>query len=187
MVEKSIYTRDLLDNSSYKIGLYTYGKPTVYDWGDGGGLIIGKYTSIADDVNILLGGNHRTDWVTTYPFSALTEYWLEGAGITGHPTSKGDVIIGNDVWIGNGATLLSGIKIGNGAVIAARAVVVRDVEPYTIVGGNPSRVLKKRFSNKITKELQRIQWWDWSEKKIRENIPLLCSVNIKEFIKLHKA
>lgn len=171
----SIYTRDLLDNKKYVIGDHTYGKPNVYDWSDGGKLLIGKYTSIADEVTILLGGNHRTEWLTTYPFSALPERWPSAKDIKGHPYSKGDVVIGNDVWIGNGATILSGVTIGDGAVIAARAVVSKNVEPFTIVAGNPAKVIKKRFSKKVIKRLLSLRWWDWSDSEVASNVSILMS------------
>lgn len=174
----SFFTKDYFQNSHYSIGDYTYGKPKIYDWNDGGNLVIGKFTSIADEVTILLGGNHRIDWVTMYPFSALVDDWPEARGILGHPYSKGDVVIGNDVWVGNGATILSGVNVGDGAVIAARAVVVKDVPPYAIVAGNPARIVKYRFKKKIIKKLMNAKWWDWSEDMIRENILQLLSGNV---------
>lgn len=174
------FTKDYFPNSRYKIGDYTYGKPNIYDWNDGGNLVIGKFTSIADEVTILLGGNHRVDWITMYPFSALLDSWPEATGIVGHPYSKGDVVIGNDVWVGNGATILSGVSVGDGAVIAARSVVVKDVPPYAIVAGNPARIVKYRFKKKTIKKLLNAKWWDWSEDVIRSNIPHLLSGNIEE-------
>ncbi|HEX5127349.1 MAG TPA: CatB-related O-acetyltransferase, partial [Rhodocyclaceae bacterium] len=124
----------------YSIGRGTYGDDLlVRNWNEGTTLRIGNYCSIAAGVKIYLGGEHRTDWVTTYPFSAL---WPEAAHIEGHPRSKGDVTIGNDVWIGTEAMILSGVTIGDGAVIGARAVVSRDVPPYAIVAGNPASVVR---------------------------------------------
>src|SRR5690242_17207650 len=116
----------------YDIGPGTYSVPgyfSVLDWHQGSTLKIGAYCSIAYGVKILLGGEHHTDWVTTYPFSEL---WAEGRPIPGHPTTRGDVIIGIDVWIGLNALITSGVTIGDGAVIAAHAVVSSDVPPYTI-------------------------------------------------------
>ena len=124
----------------------------------------------------MLGREHRKDWVTTYPFPAFPDVWPEAKDIPGVEISKGDVIIGNDVWICYGATILSGVKIGHGAVIGARAVVTKDVEPYAVVAGNPAREIKKRFTPKQIQKLLDIAWWDWPEEKIRENIKMLCNV-----------
>lgn len=172
---KNFYTKDLLGGTKYIIGDYTYGHPKVYDWDDGGNLIIGKFCSIADEVTILLGGNHRTDWISTYPFNALSSEWEVARGIKGHPWSKGDVVIGNDVWIGLGATILSGVSIGDGAVIAAKSVVVKDVPPYAIVAGNPAKVIKYRFNKRKIRKLLKVKWWDWSEDSVKNNIHTLCS------------
>jgi acetyltransferase-like isoleucine patch superfamily enzyme len=151
---------------------------------EGSRLEIGKFCSIAEDVLILLGGNHRTDWVTTYPFPAITEDWPNAHGISGHPQSKGDVIIGNDVWIGTGATILSGVTIGHGAVIGARAVVTKSIEPYAIAVGNPATTVRKRFSEDQVSDLLRIRWWDWPNEKIAQHLPLLCSERIEELIRV---
>lgn len=179
----SIYTLDFLDKK-YCIGRHTYGNPKVFDWNDGGSLIIGKYTSIADEVTILLGGNHRMDWVTTYPFPALNNEWPDAANIIGHPQSKGDVVIGNDVWIGNGATILSGVVIGDGAVVGAKAVVTKDVPPYAVVVGNPGKVVKYRFDDEIIEKLLKIKWWNWSDRKVAKNLSLLCSNDTERITKL---
>lgn len=180
----SFYTRSLLNDERYDIGKYTYGKPIVHDWGDGGSLRIGKYTSIAEGVNILLGGNHRTDWVTSYPFASINDndQWPKAKLVKGDRTSKGDVIIGNDVWIGMNTLILSGITIGDGAVVAAGSVVVKDIPPYAIVGGNPARVLKKRFSEYEISELLKLKWWNWTEEEVNHRLPDLCSANIYNFI-----
>jgi hypothetical protein len=152
-------------------------------WADSDGkLSIGKFCSIASGVKILLGGEHRIDWVTTYPFSALTAAWPTGNQIFGLPASKGDVVIGNDVWIGTDATIMSGVKIGNGAVIGAGAVVASDVPDYGIVLGNPARVTRKRFSDDVILRLLRLKWWDWPDRTIREAVPLLCSNNVELFL-----
>jgi acetyltransferase-like isoleucine patch superfamily enzyme len=175
------FTREFLE-FKYRIGKHTYGKPKVHDWEDGTKLIIGDYSSIAEEVTILLGGNHRMDWVTTYPFPAFPEKWPNAAKIKGHPSSKGDVIIGNDVWIGFGCTILSGVKIGDGAVVAARSVVTKDVPPYAIVGGVPAKVIKYRFNEDIIEKLLKLKWWNWKEDKIKKNMKLLCSDKIEELL-----
>jgi chloramphenicol O-acetyltransferase type B len=165
----------------YEIGRGTYGKPQISSWGEGATLRIGAFCSIASGVNIYLGGEHRTDWVTTYPFSVL---WKVGKHIKGHPKTKGDVIIGNDVWIGAGAVILSGITVGNGAVIGAHAVVTIDVPPYAIVAGNPARIIKKRFDEETIKKLLRISWWDWKDIRIEKFLPLLLDSDIEKFLRV---
>lgn len=126
-------------------------------------LTIGSYTSIAPDVRIFLGDEHRTDWISTYPFD-------------GQPKTKGNVTIGNDVWIGYGATIMSGVTIGDGAVIAARSHVVKSVNPYEVVGGNPARHIKYRFDEATIDLLLELKWWDMSDREIAGIIPLLTSI-----------
>lgn len=165
--------------AAYKIGRCTYGSPQVLSWRDGTALDIGSFCSISDSVTIMLGGEHRTDWVTTYPFSRL---FPEAHGFKGHPHTKGDVVIGHDVWLGYGALILSGVKIGNGAVVAARSVVRSDVEPYSIVAGNPARHVKFRFDESTINALQEIAWWDWPLPKIKAAWPLLLTSRIEDFV-----
>ena len=173
-VYEIFYTKDILKDKPFDIGEYTYGNPIVYFEGDGK-LKIGKFSSIAfDNVNIFLGGNHRVDWATTYPFNMIADF-PEASHITGHPSSKGDVVIGNDVWIGMHATILSGVTIGDGAVVAAHAVVTKDVPPYAIVAGNPAKVVKMRFSDDVIKHLLEMKWWNWPINRIKENIPLFMN------------
>lgn len=183
-VPRPFFTKDRLAGLGYEIGDFTYGEPRVLTWGEETTLKIGKFCSIADGVFILLGGNHRVDWVTTYPFSALPNDWPEAADITGHPSSNGDVIIGSDVWIGHQAIILSGVSIGDGAVVGARAVVTRNVPPYAIVVGNPATMVRKRFDDATIRELQRVKWWDWSIEKIRLNVHVLMSPNTRKIIDL---
>jgi acetyltransferase-like isoleucine patch superfamily enzyme len=189
-MRQNFYTKDILCNHKYnsyfEIGDYTYGNPTVYYRGEGAKLKIGKFCSIAPEVVIFLGGNHRLDWVTTYPFTALKDEWPEAVYISGHPSTKGDIIIGNDVWIGYAATILSGVKIGDGAVIGTRSVVTRNVAPYALVAGNPAREKKKRFDDDTIEKLLKMKWWDWPIDQIKENIEILCSDNINELLVSHK-
>jgi acetyltransferase-like isoleucine patch superfamily enzyme len=177
------YTREALGGMAkevgWDIGEHTYGTPTVLTWQEGTTLKIGKYSSIADNVTIFLGGNHRTDWVTTYPFNVLDPL---AEHIKGHPHSRGDVVIGNDVWLGRGCVIMSGVTIGDGACVAANAVVTRDVAPYSIVGGNPARVIRKRFTDAQIKHLLQIRWWDWPREKIAAVYEQLLSPNIDNFI-----
>jgi acetyltransferase-like isoleucine patch superfamily enzyme len=180
------YTKDLMrhqiDEFGYEIGEYSYGLPNVLSWGEGKKLFVGKFVSFAGGITIFLGGNHRPDWVTTYPFSAINDTWPEAAGIEGHPQSKGDVIIKNDVWIGEGSVIMSGVTIGDGAVIAAHSVVTKNVPSYAIVGGNPARIIRYRFDVEIIKRLLKVSWWDWPESRIRSSISDLVSNDIIAFL-----
>jgi acetyltransferase-like isoleucine patch superfamily enzyme len=183
-IPDDFYTKNFLAGHEYEVGEFTYGRPRVYDWKEDTTLKIGNYTSIADDVIILLGGNHRLDWGSTYPFSEFWDDWPTAVDIEGTSKSKGDVVIGSDVWIGNGVLILSGVTIGDGAAIAARAVVTRDVPPYAIVGGNPAKLIKMRFSAEIVESLLRLQWWNWSKSKISKNVHIISSNNIKGLLEL---
>ncbi len=154
---------------------YCFENVTVRQWDEGAALRIGAFCSIASEVNIFLGGNHRTDWVTTFPFGHIYEDELVREKITGHPATKGDVVIGNDVWIGTGVTILSGVTIGDGAVICANACVAKDVLPYQIVGGNPAHALKQRFDDEIVEMLLKLRWWDLPLEAIRPLAGTLCA------------
>jgi acetyltransferase-like isoleucine patch superfamily enzyme len=160
------------------VGAYTYGRPKVRFPESGRRLRIGRFGSIADGVEILLGGNHRTDWATTYPFPALPGLWPEAAGIAGSDTSRGDVLIGHDVWLGSQCMVMSGVTLGHGAVVAARAVVTKDVPPYAIVAGNPARLVRLRFPEERIAALLASRWWDRPEAEIRRMIPLLMSGDV---------
>ena len=172
------FTKDIFKDKKYKIGEFTYGTPTVLFENDEANLYIGNFCSIADNVTIFLGGNHRPDWISTYPFSVLTDLFPEASGITGHPATKGDVVIANDVWIGRDVIIMSGVKIGNGAVIAAGSVVSKDIGDYEIWGGNPSRFIKKRFTDDKIDYLKKTEWWNWEITRIEENITIICSENV---------
>ncbi len=163
----------------YQFGRGTYGNPTIHSWGEGTTLEIGSFTSIAPGVQIFLGGEHRIDWVTTFPFSVL---W-EGKDADGYSKTKGDVLIGNDVWIATEAIIMSGVTIGDGVVIGARAVVTKNVPPYAIVAGNPAIVMKQRFDDKTIQRLLDVKWWSWSDSKIKAALPLLLNDEIDKFLK----
>lgn len=175
-------------NDRLNVGEHTYGHEniTIRHWGEDANVYIGKFCSIADQITIFLGGNHRVDWVTTFPFTVLKEDWPDTPNIAGHPATKGDVIIGNDVWIGSHATIMSGVTIGNGSVIGAYSVVTKDVKPYEIVAGNPAKHIKNRFEDKQITGLQEIKWWDWDKAEISRYTNLLCSNEVEEFIKKAK-
>jgi acetyltransferase-like isoleucine patch superfamily enzyme len=174
------YTKDIFVGCGYSIGKYTYGRPRVIDFGEGARLVIGKFCSISAGVTIFLGGEHRTDWITTYPFPSLPTTWPEAHGIEGHPTTMGDVVIGNDVWLGRGCVILSGSRIGDGAVVGANSVVSGEIAPYSIVAGNPVKTIRKRFDEEKIARLLDIRWWDWPDNKIRKKVELLCSDKINE-------
>ncbi|RDY28251.1 hypothetical protein CHL78_006605 [Romboutsia weinsteinii] len=162
-----------------EIGPFTYGTPKLVIFECDNKIKIGKFCSIADETTIFLGEQHRPEWVTTYPFDKfMREYsHRESSGV-----SKGDVIIGNDVWVGYGSTIMSGVTIGHGAVVGTRSLVTKDVPPYAIVGGCPAKVIKYRFDEETIKKLLEIEWWNWDYDKIQKHIPLLLSNNIEKFI-----
>lgn len=163
----------------YEIGRGTYGDLTVKHWGEEAVLKIGNFCSIAQGVTVFLGGEHRPDWVTTYPFNIL---WPEARDFTGHPKTKGDVTIGSDVWIGTDALILSGVTIGNGAVIGARSVVSRPVPAYSIAVGNPATISRMRFPETIAERLEKVRWWDWPDDIILRAMPDLLSKDISIFL-----
>lgn len=139
-------------------------------------LIIGKYCQIATGVNFIMnGGNHSMSGFSTYPFGIFGGDWSD-YGMSGN--IKGDTIVGNDVWIGRNATILCGIKIGNGAIIASHSVVTKDVEPYTIVGGNPARVIRKRFDDETIEILQRLAWWNIPPETLTPHLQALTQGDI---------
>lgn len=143
-------------------GTYGAEKIQVFQWNEGAKCKIGKYCSIADNVKVFLGGDHMVNWVTTHPFTYKS-------------TTKGDINIGNDVWISHGVTIMSGVTIGDGAIVAANSHVVKDVEPYTIVGGNPAKYIRHRFEGRIQDLLMELKWWDLPDNIIKSIIPILCS------------
>lgn len=162
-------------------------KHIKYHWKDfhNANCQIGKFCSIAENVNIYLGGNHNVNWITTFPFGHIHKNIFNKFDGKGHPSSNGNIIIGNDVWICSNVTIMSGIKIGDGSVIAMNSHVVKDVEPYTLVGGNPAKFIKHRFTQEQIQQLLKIKWWEWEDDKINDNLHLLCSGNIQDFIDAH--
>jgi chloramphenicol O-acetyltransferase type B len=163
----------------YDVGRGSYGGLTVITFGESTTLRMGAFCSVSSGVEVLLGGGHRADWVTTYPFSALDPAF---ADIQGHPQSRGDIIIGNDVWIGRKATILSGVTIGDGAIIGAHAVVARDVPPYAVVAGNPGRLVRQRFDPPTIERLLAIAWWDWDDARIARAMHYMLDTDIGRFL-----
>lgn len=183
--KKTVYLKNIISNPNIIVGDYTmyhdllndpkefeinnvlYQYPINRDK-----LKIGKFCSIACGTNFLFNSaNHALDSLSTYPFPLFFEEWnLEKEKVTEAWDNRGDIVIGNDVWIGYEAVILSGVTIGDGAIIGTRAVVTKDVPPYTIVGGVPAKPIRKRFDEKVIKELLKIKWWDWTEEKIARNI-----------------
>ncbi len=143
-------------------------------------LIIGSFCSIGSGVSFIMAGNqgHQHSWISSFPFFYMPEVEIFNKAIDGFENA-GDTVVGNDVWIGTEAIIMSGVKIGDGAVIGSRSVVTKDVAPYTIIGGNPSKIIKSRFSEQHIKMLLEIKWWDWDEEKLSEAIPIICSNNIE--------
>lgn len=183
-----VYLKTIITNPNILVGDYTYyddfenpenfERNVLYHFDFvGDRLIIGKFCSIASDVKFIMnGGNHRTDWLTNYPFPVFGHGW-ESVMPEEWP-NKGDTRIGNDVWIGYGATLMPGVRIGDGAIIAAQSVVTRSVEPYSIVGGNPAQEIRKRFDAATIKTLMEIQWWNWDIQTITRLLPAICGSDL---------
>lgn len=159
----------------YTIGPGTYGLPKIYDWNEGSTFKIGGYCSIAPNVQIFLGGHHRTDWITTYPFPEFVD---DARNIKNYGGSNGNVEIGSDVWVCANSIILSGVKVGHGAVIANGAVVTKDVPAYTVVAGNPARPIKLRFNRETSERLLACAWWDWPAEEIKTIAHLLCAPSV---------
>ncbi len=173
------YTRDLYPQYKDCIGKYTYGLPQIFKLEESSKFQIGKFCSIANDVKIFLDGEHEINNISTYPFGYFKGFTSQKRYKT---KSKGKVIIGNDVWIGYGVTILSGVNIGDGAVIGAKSLVVKNVPAYTVVGGVPAKIIKKRFNDDTIEALKKIQWWNWSDKKIQNNIDNLKQDSLEKFL-----
>ncbi|CAC6091259.1 streptogramin A O-acetyltransferase Vat(B) [Staphylococcus epidermidis] len=144
-------------------------------------LVIGKFCAIAEGIEFIMNGaNHRMNSITTYPFNIMGNGWEKATPSLEDLPFKGDTVVGNDVWIGQNVTVMPGIQIGDGAIVAANSVVTKDVPPYRIIGGNPSRIIKKRFEDELIDYLLQIKWWDWSAQKIFSNLETLCSSDLEK-------
>lgn len=201
----SHYLKDRITNPNITVGEYTYysgyyhekefedhcvryllGDSTTVNYKETFGrdfefdkLIIGKFCSIGSGAVFIMAGNqgHNPGWISTYPFFGREEFSNSRSGFS----RSGDTTVGDDVWIGSEAMIMPGVNIGTGAVIGSRAIVTKDVPPYSVVGGNPARIIKMRFSPEEIEMLQRIRWWDWSPEKINKKMEFICSGKIKEF------
>ena len=185
--DKEIYVKPTIKNPQIIVGDFTYIADSdfeshvthLYEWNDDR-LIIGKFCQIAAGVEFVMNGaNHQMNAVSTFPFYTL-EGWNAATPQKSDLPLKGDTVIGNDVWIGQNATILPGIHIGDGAIIGANSVVSKNIEPYTIVAGNPIRVIRKRFDDELIELLERFKWWDKSIDEINSLIPILTCSDLKK-------
>lgn len=144
-------------------------------------ITIGAYCSISENVEFVIGGNHHPEWGSTFPFRAVLG--LPGAFSDGQPASRGPITIGNDVWIGKNAVLLSGVTVADGAVIGANAVVARDVRPYAIMVGNPAQEVRRRFTDEQIDRLLAVRWWDWPEDEIVSVVGLLNGASVDDLLR----
>jgi virginiamycin A acetyltransferase len=186
--DKLCFLKNIVKNPNIIVGDYTYyddfedvmnfEKNVKYHFDFiGDKLIIGKFCMIASGATFIMnGGNHLTEATSTYPFAIFGGAWQHAMDGKTYP-SKGNTVVGNDVWIGHDATIMPGIHLGDGAIIATKAVVTKDVEPYSIVGGNPAKEIKKRFSEESIAKLLQLKWWNWDIEKITRNVHLLTGHN----------
>ena len=169
-----------------EVGEFTYGAEniSVMSWDENSTIKIGRFCSIATNVRIFTGGNHNSNWISTYPFGHINQGVFGDHKQAGHPSSNGDVIIGNDVWIGFGVTIMSGVRVGDGAIIAANSHIVKNISDYELWGGNPATFIKKRFSDEEIELLLELKWWNYPESKVNQFKNILSSdISI---LKLHQ-
>lgn len=195
---ETVYLKNVISNPNISVGDFTFYNDFAHDPSDfeqnnvlyhypinQDKLVIGKFCSIACGAKFLFtSANHTMQSLSTYPFPIFADTWdLNWENVTQAWDNKGDIIIGNDVWIGYEAVVMQGVHIGDGANIGTRALVTRDVPPYTIVGGVPAKEIKKRFDEKTIQALQKICWWDWPYEKIKYFLPHILAGNIAELRK----
>lgn len=187
------FIKNVITAPNISVGDYTYyddpADPTGFEKNNvlfnypefGDRLVIGKFCAIASGVKFIMGAaNHRLSSVTTYPFAVFGGAWAESAPLhLSQLPFKGDIVVGSDVWIGRESVILPGVHIGDGAIVAAYSVVTKDVPPYTVFGGNPARLLKRRFSAALTETLLRLRWWDMEPEALAGLIPMLCSPDLE--------
>lgn len=192
-IDRLCFLKNLITNPNIIVGDYTYYDDfeRVENFEDnvkyhfdfvGDKLIIGKFCMIASDVKFIMNGaNHLTDALTTFPFAIFEKGWENAMDGKSYP-QKGDIHIGNDVWIGYNACIMAGVHIGDGAIIAANSTIVKDVEPYSIVGGNPAQLIRKRFSEEKIDQLLELRWWDWDIEKISRNVQRLTGNDLESLM-----
>ena len=190
------YLKNFIKSPNIEVGDYTYyddpdgpehfEKNVLYHFDFiGDKLIIGKFCAIAKDVTFIMNGaNHQSTGFSTYPFFIFGNGWEKSAPQPGDLPFKGNTEIGNDVWIGYNATIMPGVKIGSGAIIASKSVVTNDVPAYAVVGGNPAKIIKQRFDDKTIDALLSIAWWDWSNDKITAHLDAITQNNLDLLSKL---
>lgn len=195
-VSRTVYLKNIITKPQIIVGDYTYyddpedvhnfEKNVLYLFDFmGDQLIIGKFCQIATGVRFIMNGsNHAMNGFSTYPFKVFGGEWASQDPM--QVVSKGDTVIGNDVWIGNSATIMQGIKIGDGAIIGTNSLVTKDVAPYTIVGGNPAKEIRKRFDDETIQLLVTLKWWDWDVQKITNNLEALTSGKIDALKKIYE-
>lgn len=180
--KQMLFLKNIINDPNIRIGDYTYyhsfddplnfEKNILYNVHNDK-VIIGKFCSIAHGVRFIMNGAlHKMDGFSSFPFSIFNDSWLEKMPLEVYP-NKGNIIIGNDVWIGMEATIMPGVSIGDGSIIGACSLVTKDVPPYVIALGNPAQIIRKRFDDKIIEKLLRLKWWDWDIQKITDNISFL--------------
>lgn len=193
--EKMVYIKNIITSKNIIAGDYSYyddeidgcnfEKNVLYHFDFiGDKLIIGKFCAIASGVKFIMNGaNHQIDTISTFPFYIFGDDWAKVIPDKEQLPYKGDTIVGNDVWIGYESVIMPGVKIGNGVVIASKSVVTKDIEPYSIVGGNPAKLIRKRFDEEQINRLERIAWWNWTIEDITQSLPLITNTNIEELEK----
>ena len=189
--DRLCFLKNVVKNPKIEVGDYTYyddfenvenfekNVKYLFDFVDDK-LVIGKFCMIASDVKFIMNGaNHLTEAITTYPFAIFGNGWENAMDGKSYPT-KGNIEIGNDVWIGYNATIMAGVKVGDGAIIATNSTVTKNVPPYSIVGGNPAKLIRKRFSDETIERLLKLKWWNWDIEKITKNVQALTDIDVEK-------
>lgn len=186
-----VLLKPLIDNPLIEVGEYTYyddpefaeefeTRNVLHHYGPDK-LVIGKFCALATGVTFIMNGaNHRMNGVSTYPFAIMGDDWARHMDLVQDLPSRGDTVVGNDVWFGGNVTVMPGVRIGHGSIVSTGAVVTRDVPDYAIVGGNPAMEIKRRFSAEDIEKLVRIAWWDWPIEKITRHVRLISDGSVAE-------